>query len=179
MICLNEKRKQKACLYQAICWNVGRKVGDVAVWAQLLNLAMYVFNLAIFAIILATFIFALIGIESVYDKYKMSKWQREYGDKLEEDTERNRWRNMERLSDRIFLLEEIIKESGIENSMDKIDNIISEVDYDARYNAWKKNDAKWGVFALSSMSGGLGSTEKAQAETNEDFDKYEDQRKQD
>ena len=147
-------------------------------WAQLLNLAMYVFNLAIFAIILATFIFALIGIESVYDKYKMSKWQKEYGNKLQEDTERNRWRNMERLSDRVFLLEEIIKENGIQNSMDKIDKIISEVDYDARYNAWKKNNAKWGVFALSSMSGGFGSTEKAQAEIDEDFDEYEERKRQ-
>jgi len=134
--------------------------------------------MALTVIILATIVFALIGIHSVYSEYRKAKWQREYGDKMEDDTERNKWRSMERLSDKVFLLEEIIKEHGIENSIDTIDRIISEVDYDERYGTWKKIDSKWTIFALSSMSGGFGSTEKAQAEANEDFNEYEGQKKQ-
>ena len=134
--------------------------------------------LAIAGIVLATIVFALIGISKVYGDYKDSKWQKQHDNKLEEETERAQWENMERLSDRAFLLEEIIKEHGIANSIDKIERIISEVDYDERYGTWKKIDSKWTVFALSSMSGGFGSTENAQAKVNEHFKEYEDQKKQ-
>ena len=131
----------------------------------------------LFLVGLVLFVFALIGIHSVYREYKESKWQKEYGDKLEQETEHNRWRNTERLSDRAFLLEEIVKKHGNENSIDKIDKIISEVDYDERYETWKKVYSKWTFFTLSSMSGGLGSSEKAQAEVNEDFNEYEEKKK--
>jgi hypothetical protein len=145
--------------------------GNVMEWIEQLLL------MAFAVIILATIVFALIGIHSVYSRHKEAKWQRKYGDKLEKDTERNMWKSMERLSDRVFLLEEIIKKHSIENGIDIIDRIISEVDYDERYGTWKKTDSKWTVYALSSMSGGLGSTDKAQAEVNEDFNEYELQKK--
>ncbi len=141
-------------------------------WLELL------LQMALTAIVLVTIVFALIGINKVYKEYKESKWEKKYGNKLNEDTERAQWENEERLNDRVFLLEEIIKEHGIENSIDKIKRIISEVDYDARYGTWKKIDSKWRVFALSSMSGGFGSSKKAQNKVNEDFGKYEEQRKQ-
>lgn len=143
-------------------------------WAELLS-GLLVFVISCVA--LAILVFALIGIQKVFDEYKESKWQRKYGKKLKEESERNQWENMERLRDRVLLLEEIVKENGIEKSAAKIDEIISGLDYDARYNVWKKNEDKWQVFALSSMSGGFGSTEKAQAEVNEDFNKYEEQRR--
>ena len=135
-------------------------------------------TLVITAVILATIVFALIGVDKVYSGYKESKWQKEYGNKLQENTERAEWENMERLRDKVLLFEEVAKENGLENSIDQINRIISEVDYDTRYNSWKQIETKWNVFALSSMSGGLGSTEKAQGETNEDFDKYEEQKRQ-
>lgn len=141
-------------------------------WLELLSI------LAISAIILAAIVFALIGIGKVYSDYKESKWQKEYGDKLKQDTERNRWENMELLRDRTFLLEEVIRDNCIESNIDRIDRIISEVDYDARYNTWKRNEAKWKVSALSSMAGGFGSSKKAQADLDEDFDEYEEQRRQ-
>lgn len=143
-------------------------------WIELLS---SVVGFALFCLGLTLFVFALIGIQKVFYEYKESKWQRKYGKKLKEESERNQWENMERLRDRVLLLEEIVKESGIEKSAAKIDEIISGLDYDARYNVWKKNEDKWQVFALSSMSGGFGSTEKAQAEVNEDFNKYEEQRR--
>ncbi len=143
-------------------------------WAELLS-ELLVFVISCVA--LATFVFACIGINTVYNNYKDSKWQKEYGDKFKEETERNRWENMERLRDKAFLLEETIKANGIENAIDKIDMIISDVNYDARYNDYRKNEAKWNVFALSSMSGGFGSSEKAQADIQEDFEEYEEQRK--
>jgi hypothetical protein len=52
------------------------------------------------------------------------------------------------------------------------------VDYDERYDTWKEIDSKWGGYALSSMFGGFGATEKAQADVNEDFEKYAVQKKQ-
>ena len=143
-------------------------------WAQL-------FTLAVFVIILATFLFAVIGVGTVYNEYKKSKWQKKYGSKqkeFEEKTERNEWTNMEKLRDKVLLFEEITKENGLENCINEINRIISEMDYDARYNAWKSSMDKWKVFAISSMYGGLGSSEKAQTEINEDFDEYEEQRKQ-
>jgi hypothetical protein len=143
-------------------------------WIELLS---SVVGLALFCLGLTLFVFALVGIQKVFDDYKESKWQRKYGKKLKEESERNQWENMERLRDRVLLLEETVKENGIEKSAAKIDEIISGLDYDVRYNVWKKNEDKWRVFALSSMSGGFGSTEKAQAEVNEDFNKYEEQRR--
>ena len=143
-------------------------------WAQL-------FTLAVFAIILATFLFAVIGVGAVYNEYKKSKWQKKYGSKqkeFDEKSERNEWINMEKLRDKILLFEEIAKENGLENCISGINRIISDVDYYARYNAWKKNMDNWEVYALSSMSGGFGSSEEAQNEINEDFDEYEEQRKQ-
>jgi len=128
----------------------------------------------LFCIGVVLFVFALIGIGKVYSDYKESKWQKQYGDKLEKDTERNRWENMELLRDRTFLLEEVIRDNSIESNIDRIDRIISEVDYDARYNACNKNEAKWNFYAVSM----IGSSEKAQAEVVEDFERYEEQRKQ-
>lgn len=125
----------------------------------------------------ALFIFALIGIHKVYSDYQKSKWEKEYGAKLAKDTKRNEWEHIERLRDRNFLLEEVIKKNGTENHVDKINMLISEVNYDSRYNDYKKNEAKWKAFALSSMVGGFGSSEKAQTETQEDFEKYDKQRK--
>jgi hypothetical protein len=86
----------------------------------------------------ALFIFALIGIHKVYSDRKKSKWEKEYGAKLDEDTERNEWENIERLRDRNFLLEEIIKKNGTESHIDKINMLISELNYDSRYNDYKK-----------------------------------------
>ena len=125
----------------------------------------------------ALFIFALIGIHKVYSDYRKSKWEKEYGAKLAEDTKRNEWENIERLRDRNFLLEEVIKKNGTESNVDKINMLICEVNYDSRYNDYKKYEAKWKVFALSSMVGGFGSSEKAQTETQEDFERYDKQRK--
>ena len=55
--------------------------------------------------------------------------------------------------------------------------LISEVNYDSRYNDQKKYEAKWKVLALSSMVGGFGSSEKAQNETQEGFERYDKKRK--
>ena len=125
----------------------------------------------------ALFIFALIGIHKVYSDCKKSKWEKEYGAKLAEDTERNEWENIERLRDRNFLLEEVIKKNGTESHIDKINMLISELNYDSRYIDYKKHENKWKVFALSSMVGGFGSSEKAQTETQEGFERYDKQRK--
>lgn len=125
----------------------------------------------------ALFIFALIGIHKVYSDYRKSKWEKKYGTKLAEDTKRNEWENIERLRDKNFLLEKVIKQNGTENHVDKINMLISEVNYDYRYNDYKKKEAKWKIFALSSMVGGFGSSEKAQTETQEDFERYDKQRK--
>lgn len=126
----------------------------------------------------AILVFAVIGIDAVYRNYKARKWQQQYGHKLDEETIRNRWEQQARLSDRVFLLEEAIRRNGIESSMDPIDKVLAEVDYDARYNAWMKVDGKCTVYTISSMSGGFGSSEEAQADINKDFDSYEEQIKQ-
>ncbi len=144
-------------------------------WAELLS-GILVF--VILCVALAIFVFACIGIIMVYSNYKDSKWQKEYGNKLKEETERNEWGDMERLTDKAFLLEETIKANGLANTIDKIDIIISDVNYDARYNDYRKNEAKWKVFALSSMAGGFGSSENAKTDIQEDFEKYEKRRKQ-
>lgn len=89
---------------------------------------------ALFFLGLTIFVFALIGIQKVFADYKESKWQREYGKELKEETKRNQWENMERLRDRVLLLEEIVKLNTIEKSVAKVDEIISGLDYDARYN---------------------------------------------
>jgi len=134
--------------------------------------------LTLFCVGVALFIFALIGIHKVYSDYKKSKWQKEYGTKLKEDTKRNQWENMERLRDKVFLLEELIKENGTESNIDRIDKIISDVNYDTRYSNSQRNESKWMVHAVSSMSGGFGSSEKAQADIQDDFEQYEKKREQ-
>jgi len=143
-------------------------------WIEFSSMVM---TFVLVGLFLTIFVLALIGVQKICDDRKELKWQREYGKKLQEETERNQWTNMERLRDTIFLLEELIKDKGIQSSMHSIDRIISQVDYDARYNAWKKNEAKWELLALSSMAGGFGSTEKTQVDINENFVKYEEQRK--
>lgn len=144
-------------------------------WAELLS-ELLVFVISCVALVIL--VFACIGINTVYRNYKDSKWRKEYGAKLGEETARNEWENMERLRDKTFLLEETIKANGLENTIDKIDMIISDANYNARYNDYRKNEAKWKVFALSSMAGGFGSSEKTQTNIQEDFEKYEKQRKQ-
>ena len=95
-------------------------------WLDFLStLILFVF----FWVGVTLFVFALIGINKVYSDYKDSKWQKQYGDKLKEDTKRNEWENIERLRDKTFLLEETIKANGLENAIDKIDIIVSELNY--------------------------------------------------
>jgi len=144
-------------------------------WAELLS-GLLVFVISCVALVIL--VFACIGINMVYSNYKDSKWQKKHGDKLKEETERNEWEGMERLRDKAFLLEETIKANGLANTIDKIDIIISDVNYDAKYNDYRRNEAKWKVFALSSMAGGFGSSEKAQTDIQENFEKYEKRRKQ-
>lgn len=100
-------------------------------WIEFLTVVV---GFALLCLGLTIFVFALIGIQKVFDDYKESKLQREYGKKLKEETKRNQWENMERLRDRVLLLEEIVKLNGIEKSVAKVDEIISGLDYDARYN---------------------------------------------
>ncbi len=140
-------------------------------WAEFLS-GLLVFVISCVA--LAILVFACIGINMVYRNYKDSKWQKEYGNKLKEETERNKWEDRESLRDKVFLLEETIKANGLENTIDKIDIIISDWNYDARYNDYRKNEAKWNVFAITMM----GTSEKAQTDVQEDFEKYEKHRKQ-
>ena len=140
-------------------------------WAELLS-ELLVFVISCVGLVIL--VFACIGINTVYRNYKDSKWQKEYGDKLKEDTKHNQWENMEQLRDKVFLLEELIKKNGIESNLDGIDRIISDVNYGTRYNDYKKIETKWNVFAITMM----GTSEKAQTNIQEDFEKYEKQRKQ-
>jgi len=140
-------------------------------WAELLS-GLLVFVISCVA--LAIFAFACIGINTVYRNNKDSKWQKEYGNKLKEETERNEWENRESLRDKAFLLEETIKANGLENTIDKIDIIVSDWNYDARYNDYRENEAKWNVYAITMM----GTSEKAKIDVQEDFKRYENHRKQ-
>ena len=146
--------------------------GDIMEYVQLL------LELFIYAIVLATVVFALIGIQKVYSGYKESKWEKKYGTKLKEDAKRNKWESMERLRDKVFMLEQAIKETDAGINIERIDMIMADVDYDTRYNDYRKNEAKWETYSLSSMVGGFGTSSKAQADLDKDFEKYEIQRKQ-
>ena len=103
-------------------------------------------GLFICAIVLAAVVFALIGIQKVYSDYKESKWEKKYGAKLKEDTKHNEWESMERLRDKVFMLEQAIKETDAGINIERIDMIMADVDYDTRYNDYRKNEAKWKVF---------------------------------
>ena len=138
-------------------------------WAELLSGLLFV---VLFYGALATLVFAVIGINTVYSNYKDSKWEKEHGSKwakLEDENKRNEWEDMERLKDKIFLLEETVKACGLEKISDEIDVIMSNENYDALYDDYRKNETKYNIIALSSMAGGFGSSEKAQADVLKDL----------
>ena len=147
---------------------------------ELVELLSLLLMLFLSCVVLAVFIFSCIGIHAVYSKYKDSKWEKEYGPrwkKLEEENDRNEWEEIERLRDKIFLFEEALEAKGFENIIEKIVMVISNVNYNERFDDYKKNENLWKIVALSSMSGGFGASEKAQHSVDEGFEKYEKQRK--
>lgn len=131
--------------------------------------------------IFTTIVFALIGIGKVYGEYRESRWQEKYrvqNNEMREKIERTGWEEVERLKDRLFLFEEFTKENGLESSIDKINRIISEINYDDRHNTWKKNKARWVMFPRLPLECIFRSNPKIQSEFEEAFRKYEEQRKQ-
>ena len=122
-----------------------------------MNLLEQVLINTLVALILAMVVFALIGILIIYRGRKKPKLQKKDGNRSKGDAKRTQWKSMEQLKDRVFLLEEIIQEHGIEKNIDRVNRIISEVDYDMQYNALKKIDSTG---------------------TNKDFDKLVEQKEQ-
>ncbi|MHC4113519.1 MAG: hypothetical protein ACYSWZ_09465 [Planctomycetota bacterium] len=130
-------------------------------------------------VIMITILFALIGIGSVYGDYRESKrkekWQKKYGDKQAKIIEKIRlteWEKIEQLRDKLFLFEEVTKDNGFESSIDKINRIISEVNYEARYNSWKIYEG------IRTRVCTLGLSEKQVADRSEYCKRYEEQIRQ-